>query len=44
MPNCPRCGGMMQFHDETTRVREFACAACHTKETEWKSARLSVGL
>jgi DNA-directed RNA polymerase subunit RPC12/RpoP len=38
MPECPRCGALMRFDDETTKVREFACATCHNRTIEFKAA------
>lgn len=36
MTDCPRCGTRMHENDETTKLTELVCPACHETEIEWK--------
>jgi len=29
MTQCTRCGTRMNYNDETTKLTEYACPACH---------------
>jgi predicted RNA-binding Zn-ribbon protein involved in translation (DUF1610 family) len=37
MPECTNCGTRMRYDDETTKIREFACAVCHNREITFKA-------
>lgn len=36
MADCPRCGTRMHENDETTKLLEYVCPACHETEIDWK--------
>lgn len=36
IPDCPECGARMSLIDETTKLVEYRCADCYTKEIVWK--------
>lgn len=38
MTECSRCGGRMQFNDETTKLTEYACPVCHRTRIEHKES------
>jgi len=29
MTQCTRCGGQLNYNDETTKLVEYACPTCH---------------
>lgn len=37
MPDCPRCGDLMHMDDETTKLVEYRCTTCHTREIETRT-------
>jgi len=39
MPDCPRCGRRMHLDDETTKLVEYRCTECHTREVETRTGR-----
>ena len=42
--DCARCGVRMSYNDETTKLLEFVCPACHETEVNWKSEARNVRL
>ncbi|MCL9812678.1 hypothetical protein [Natranaeroarchaeum aerophilus] len=42
MPDCPRCGTRMSMDDETTKLVEYRCTVCHTREVEHRTGSQSL--
>jgi predicted RNA-binding Zn-ribbon protein involved in translation (DUF1610 family) len=44
MPSCERCGTTLAYNDETTKLVEYACPACHATEIIWKEGHRNTGM
>jgi len=38
MSKCPHCGTRMTYNDQTTKLTEYVCPACHETVIDWKSS------
>jgi len=39
IPDCPRCGERMHLDDETSKLVEYRCTTCNTREVETRTGR-----